>query len=130
MPRRRQPANPPTPPPDDDAVDSARMDELVAAIRPLAEGLRALYAQVVAVYRPEVDAIIASRSRDRRRIEQALDGLLSVACDDEALAVFKRLCRYYWDIDPAATATYVYAYRDMFGHEGEADKGGATAPGE
>jgi hypothetical protein len=127
MPRRRQPANPPTPPHDEDAVDAARMDELVAAIRPLAEGLRALYAQVVAVYRPEVDAIIASRSRDRRRIEHTLDGLLSVCGDDEALAVFKRLCRYYWKIDPAATADYVYAYRDMWDDAGDAAKGGATA---
>jgi hypothetical protein len=128
MPRRRQPPSPPTPPPDDDAVDSARMDELVDAIRPLAEGLRALYAQVVAVYRPEVDAIIASRSRDRRRIEHALDGLLSVCGDDDALAVFKRLCRYYWEIDPGATADYVYAYRDMWDDAGEADTGAPTSP--
>ena len=128
MPRRRQPTNPPTPPRDDEAVDAARMDELVAAIRPLAEGLRALHAQVVAVYRPEVVAIIASRSRDRRRIEHALDGLLSVCGDDSALAVFKRLCRYYWDIDPAATAEYVYAYRDMWDDAGEDDKGAPTSP--
>ena len=128
MPRRRQPANPTTTPSDDEAIDPARMDELVSAIRPLAEALRALYAQVVAVYRPEVDAIIASRSRDRRRIEHTLDGLLSVCCDDDALAVFKRLCRYYWDIDPAATAEYVYAYRDMWDDAGEDDKGAPTSP--
>ena len=94
----------------------------------LAEALRALHARVVAVYRPEVDAIVASRSRDRRRIEHALDGLLSVSCDDDALAVFKRLCRYYWQIDPAATTTYVYAYRDMWGDAGEDDKGAPTSP--
>lgn len=127
MPRRRQPANPTTTPPDDEAIDPARMDELVSAIRPLAEALRALHAQAVAVYRPEVDAIIASRSRERRWIEHTLDGLLSVSGDDDALAVFKRLCRYYWDIDPAATATYVHAYRDMFGDEGEDDRGAPTS---
>lgn len=127
MPRRRQPAKPPTPTQDEALIDPARMDELVDAIRPLVESLRALHAQAVALYTPEVDAIIASRSRDRRRIERALDQILSVCADDEALALFKRLCRYYWDIDPAATADYVYAYRDMFGEEGMKGKGGSAA---
>ncbi len=121
MPRRRQPANPPPPPQDEDPVDAARMDELVDAIRPLAEGLRALHAQAVALYTPEVDAIIASRSRDVHRIERTLDRILSVCAHDDALALFKRLCRYYYGIDPEATAHYVYAYRDMFGEGGERD---------
>ena len=35
----------------------------------------------------------------------------------EGLALFKTLCRYYWDIDPSATAAYVHAYREMWDPE-------------
>ena len=124
MPRRRQPT---APPPQGDEVDPARMDELVAAIRPLAEGLRALNAQALAIHTPEVDAIIAARSRDVRRIEQTLDYVLAHCGDDAMLALFKRLCRYYWDIDHHATAEYVYIYRDMFDDSAEADASRALA---
>jgi len=34
--------------------------------------------------------------------------------DDEVLVLYKRLCRYYVDIDPEATASYVHAYRKMW----------------
>ena len=30
------------------------------------------------------------------------------------LALFKRLCRYYFYIDPAATAEYICIYRDLY----------------
>jgi hypothetical protein len=40
-----------------------------------------------------------TRSGDTRQVEQTLD------------ARYRRLCRHYWDIDPAATAFYVDAYR-------------------
>jgi hypothetical protein len=38
------------------------------------------------------------------------------------LSLYKKLCRYYFKINPEVTASYVYAYRDMW-DEGEADKG-------
>lgn len=114
MPGRR---NPPTPPTDAE-IDKAA-STLADAIRPLVDELRALHAQAVALHTPEVDAIIRSRSREKRRIERALDDILSISGDDAGLALFKRLCRYYWDIDPHATAEYVYAYRDMFGEEAD-----------
>lgn len=28
--------------------------------------------------------------------------------------MYKKLCRHYWDIDPAATADYVNAYREYW----------------
>jgi hypothetical protein len=87
--------------------------------------MRAVQAQAVAVYRPMVDDIIRTRSRDVSHIERTLDGLLGFAGDDAGLALFKRLCRYYWDIDPQATAWYVYAYRDWY--EPEAAGPGAAS---
>ena len=31
--------------------------------------------------------------------------------DEHVLRMYKNLCRHYWDIDPAATADYINAYR-------------------
>jgi hypothetical protein len=61
-----------------------------------------------------VDEIIRARSQDVEHIERTLDHLLGFCGHPDALALFKRLCRYYWDIDPEATARQVVAYRDLF----------------
>ena len=108
----------PLEPPSADPIAEA---ELLAAVSGIVDALRWIHANAVAAYRPEVDAIIRTRSRDVNRIEHTLDGLLSFCGEEEALALFKRLCRYYWDIDPEATARQVLAYREWFEpEEGEA----------
>ena len=61
----------------------------------------------MAEYAPIVDSIVRARSRDIRHIEHTLDGLLDFCFDPEALLLYKKLCRHYYDIDPAATAEYV-----------------------
>lgn len=80
----------------------------------LAKSLQDVHRQAVQLYTPEVDAIVRSRSRDIRRIEQTLDSLLSFCSHDDAVVVYKKLCRFYFDIDPVATADYVNAYRDLW----------------
>ena len=92
--------------------------ELLEAVSGIINGLRRLHADGVHAYRPDVEAIIHSRSRDIDRIEHTLDGLLAFCGDDAALALFKRLCRYYWDLDPEATARHVLAYREWFDSDG------------
>jgi hypothetical protein len=83
----------------------------------LAERLRGIQELGVAQYTPVVNSIIATRSRDARYIEHTLDFLLDFACHPAGLALFKRLCRYYYAIDPVATVGYVHAYRDMWDTE-------------
>jgi hypothetical protein len=83
----------------------------------LVDGVLAIQKQAALLYEPMVDVIIRTGCRDVQRIEQTLGGLLDFACYDPVLAMFKRLCRYYWDIDPHATAAYVNAYRDLWGDE-------------
>ena len=39
--------------------------------------------------------------------------MLDFCFDDEMLMLYKKLCRYYFDIDSAATASYVNIYREM-----------------
>jgi hypothetical protein len=80
----------------------------------LAGQMVALFRQAVPLASAEVNAIIQSGERDTQRIEHQLDDMLSLCCDPDMLAVFKRLCRYYYGIDPVAAAGYVQAYREMW----------------
>lgn len=72
-------------------------------------------------YSAEVEAIINMKSRDSGRIERSLDGMLDFCFDDGMLMLYKKLCRYYYDINPEATVSYVNAYREMW-DEQEPDK--------
>jgi hypothetical protein len=83
-------------------------------VNQIAGQLESLSRQAVQEYTPIVGSIIQTRNRDIRHIERTLDGLLSFCAFDPALKLYKRLCRYYYGIDPVATAEYVYAYRDMW----------------
>ena len=89
----------------------------LAPFHALASSLNGIYRQAASAYEPIVDDIIRSRSRDTQHIEHTLDHLLGFACDDACLVLFKKLCRYYWDIDPHATAAQVLAYREMWDEE-------------
>ena len=88
------------------------------AVAPIPESIAQLAAEIAAIneqavreYAPLVEAILSTRSQDKRQIEQTLDGLLSFCGFAPAPELYRRLCRHYWDIDPAATASYVDAYR-------------------
>lgn len=100
-----------TPLPPDDEIDHivAFLDQKTAEID--------AWQQKAAHYAPMARHLILSRSTDIQGIEHTLDHLLDVACIPDGLAPFKTLCRYYYGIDPAATATYVHAYRDMWDSE-------------
>jgi hypothetical protein len=86
-------------------------------IRDLAASLHSLHQQMVAHQAPTVQSLIHGRSRDPQVIEQTLDSLLSCACLPEGLALFKSLCRYYFFLNPTATAEYVHTYRDLWDNE-------------
>lgn len=76
--------------------------------------LQALHQQAVEAHAPTVREILRSGSRDARLIEHTLDHLLDHACIPQGLALFKSLCRHYWQINPQATAGYINAYREMW----------------
>ena len=80
----------------------------------LAGHMVALFRKAVPQANLEVDAIIQSGERDAQRIEHQLDHMLGFCCDPDMLLVFKRLCRYYYGMDPMAAAGYVQAYREMW----------------
>lgn len=84
------------------------------AILKLAKNMRELQRQAAQQYQPVVDDILRTRSRDTEHIEHTLDRLLDFCGDEAVPQMYKKLCRHYWDIDPAATAFYVNAYREYW----------------
>lgn len=86
-------------------------------INDLAKELVSLNTRAVSIYSPIVDQVLIQKSTDRSLIESTLDGLLGFAGTEDGLALYKRLCRYYWDLDPLATASYIGAYREMWDEE-------------
>lgn len=93
----------------------------------LAGQMVALFRQAVPLANAEVDAIIQSGEQGTHRIDHQLDHMLGFCCDPDMLLVFKRLCRYYVDIDPVATAGHINAYREMWDAPDETEnEGGAV----
>ena len=94
-------------------------DELFQSVKEIAQSLQALNRRAVREYTPIVEAIVREGCRDVQHIERTLDGLLDFAHDPAALLLYKKLCRHYYSIDPAATARYIEYYREMWNSESE-----------
>ncbi len=88
------------------------MEELVQNMGKLAEKTKSLVKQAVKLYSVEVEVIINDQSHNAKRIERCLDGMLAFCFYDGMLAVYKKLCRYYYNINPEATVYYVNSYRE------------------
>lgn len=70
--------------------------------------------EALKVYTPIVNEIIEKQSQDENHIQRTLDYLLDFCFDEKMLTLYRRLCRYYWDINPQATANYIDYYREMY----------------
>lgn len=99
----------------------SRKDDLVQRIGELAKDAQELAREAGQLYSAEVEAIMKAESRESSRIERCLDGLLDFCFDDEVLMLYKKLCRYYFNIDPGATVSYVNFYREMWGNESQVE---------
>ena len=96
------------------------MTDLLQSIGKLAGETRKLARIAAQQYSTEVETILNAQSRDARRIERCLDGMLDFCFDHDMLVLYKKLCRYYFDIEPKASVSYVQAYKEMW--EGESKK--------
>ncbi len=95
------------------------MNDFVKSIDEIVRMSRQLARQAVQQYGSEVEAILRDQSLDHQRIEHTLDGMLDFCFDPSMLVLYKKLCRYYFKIDPEATASYVYFYREMWDEKEE-----------
>ena len=95
------------------------LDDLASVIAPL----QALHQQAVETHTPIVREILQNGRRDTRLIEHTLDQLLDHACIPKGLALFKSLCRHYWQLNPQATVSYINAYREMWDSDDKNERG-------
>lgn len=86
-------------------------------IKSMAEQIALIHHKAYYVYKPQVETLISASVCDDNSIQQLLDRLLDHACNDEVLYLYKKLCRYYWDINPNTTVDYVNYYREMWDNE-------------
>jgi len=90
---------------------------LIESLSEAASSLRSLAQQAVVIYENEVSNIIQSKCTDTKEIEQTLEKMLDFCFDPSMLLVFKKLCRYYFEINRHATATYIMYYQELWDSE-------------
>ncbi len=100
-------------------MDDEKYEGLESSIRKIAEASEPLFRQAELEYTPLVDSLIRRQCKDSKEIEQLLDGLLNFASDERMLNLFRKLCQYYYSIDPMITAEYINIYRKMWDSEDE-----------
>lgn len=92
---------------------------MIEEISKLLENHKSLALQAHEQYSPLVNNIIASRTKDVNYIFHTLDGILDFCYNDQMLLLYRRLCRYLFDIDQQAAVDYVNIYREMWDEEGK-----------
>jgi hypothetical protein len=97
-------------------------DKPPQAILDLVRSMRDLEQRAALQYRPLVDDILRTGSRDVQHIEHTLDGLLDFCGHAPVVLLYRQLCRHYWRIDQAATAFYINAYREQWDSDEPKDK--------
>jgi len=104
------------------AEKSIKENTFFQKVSSMIESMQPLISQNILILANHVDVIIKSRERDDNCIQRLLDSVLDYAgmCDD-GLILFKRLCRYYYSINPQATAEYISIYHDLYDSEKEGD---------
>lgn len=95
----------------------AAYQDFLKSIRELVEYLGALREKVVVEYEPRVNGIINSRSKDPVEIKRTLDGLLDSCGNPVILKLYKKLCGYYYGLDPLAATQYVLFYWERWDPE-------------
>ncbi len=89
-------------------------DALYASISEIAKSLIALGNTAAAQYAPIVNELVNSRCKDHMEIQRTMDYLLDFCGNADVLQLFKKLCRYYYPLDPAATSDYIGYYLEQW----------------
>lgn len=85
--------------------------------KPFIEKFKNIELQAYNAYKPDVERILSGKITNASTIETLLEGMLNFCLSDKMLALFKQLCRYYWELNPQATAVYINFYREMWDSE-------------
>ena len=80
-----------------------------------------LHKQRYTIVKSEIEKIIKDKVKDERYIQRKLDEMLDILLfyeNDDSLLLFRRLCKYYFSINPMVTAQYITYYREQNDPEG------------
>ena len=75
-----------------------------------------LHRQRFIILKNEIENIIENNIKDDIYIQRKLDELLDVLLfyeNDDTLLVFRKLCKYYFSINPQATVRYINFYKEQ-----------------
>ena len=92
------------------------IEKLVKNLEPLIQQMKIINDHAVVAYTPLVDDL-CSRKASQNEVELMLDYLLMFAGDDRMLALYKRVCRTYWQTYPESIAFYIMEYRKEYDPE-------------
>ena len=73
------------------------------------------------IIKDEIEDIIRNDINDNRQIERKLDEMLDILLfyeNDDSLLTFRKLCKYYFNINSQATVDYINYYREQNDPEG------------
>jgi len=98
--------------------------EFINDIRGFAKGLQTIYSQAEIYYTSAVNDVIRRQSKDVKEIEHLLNYMLDFADNENILTLYRKLCRYYLDINPQATAEYIQSYKEMYDEDEKLFKSG------
>ena len=62
----------------------------------------------------QTNHILKNNIKDKNLIEHTLDLLFEFLEDEEALLLYRKLCRHYWFIDKRATVDYIQFYVETY----------------
>ena len=92
------------------------IEKLVKDLEPLIQQMKIINDHAVIAYTPLVDDL-CNRKASQNEVELMLDYLLMFAGDDRMLALYKRVCRTYWQTYPESIAFYIMEYRKEYDPE-------------
>ena len=94
-------------------------EKMLESITQLAKAHQQITRQAFTSYEPIVTDIILHKSTNQNHIQHVMDGLLDFCFDDAILLLYRKLCRYYLNINPIATADYISFNRKMWDEDGK-----------
>lgn len=77
--------------------------------------------QKYVIVKDEIEKIIRDNIKDERHIQRKLDEMLDILLfyeNNDSFLLFRRLCKYYFSINPQVTAQYINYYREQNDPEG------------
>lgn len=92
---------------------------MIEEINKLVQQQQELAKRAFKEYLPIVEDIIATQTKDINQISFTLDYMLDFCFDEQMLLLYRKLCRYLYDIDQGVAVSYVNAYRETWDEESE-----------